>query len=313
MSSPQLPVRRAGRQTWLGVAVVAVALVLAGVILILQVDQGPRPPFLSVESAQVPPRAPPREDDILRLAGSGSNLPITRALAAAHAGQGGQRPIVHASIGSGGGVRALIDGAIDVALTSRPLSEAEKEAGLLEHPYAKVPVVVAVHSSVSDRDITQDDLLAVFRGDKTLWSDGRPVEVLMREEGDSSHLAVERSIPGFSEANAEAYRRGRWRVLYHDAAMVEALETTEGAIGLHGSGIGPGLHGYRVMAVDGVLPDSTALSTGEYPFSKMLYFVTRGEPGPEAAHFIAFAHSGVGRGIIRQYGAIPLVVDQESG
>lgn len=308
VSSAQPPARRSYRQPWIGVGLATLLLVVTASVVVIELDQGPRPPFLVDGEAPAKPRY--ESSDVLRLAGSGSNLPVTRALAAAHAVRS-DRPLVHASIGSAGGIAALLDGAIDLALVSRPLTEQERARGLVAHPYALLPAVVAVHGSVPERAITKDELLAIYRGDETQWSDGTPIEVLMREEGDSSHRAVAEVIPEFAEANAAAYREGRWRVLYHDAAMLEAIETTQGAIGLHGSGIGPGLHGYEVMAVDGVFPGPETVQAGEYPFVKTLSFVTLGEPDPRSAAFIELARSALGRGIIRQYGGYPLRDGQE--
>lgn len=295
------------REAWVSavLALVPVVAVVALGVLVLGGATGPRPPFLDGGSAvQVGPRSDVGE--ALELAGSGSNLPVTRALAAAYAGTGAPQPVVHVSIGSGGGIRALRDGAIDIALVSRALKGEEREQTLVAVPYARAPVIVAVHVSVPEHTISKEKLLAIYAGEVTTWDDGTPLVVLQREQGDSSHAAIARALPEFARVDAEAYQQKRWRILYTDDAMEEALASTEGGIGLLGSGrIDPEL-AIRALDVDDVEPTVEHVADGEYPFSKDLSFATLGEPDARALDFIRFAMSPAGRAVIFEHGCQPL-------
>jgi phosphate transport system substrate-binding protein len=296
-----------GRSTVLWLAVSASMLVLLAVaawVVVSDANQ-PLPPFLNTAERRPPtPATIPR--DGLRMAGSGSNLPITRTLSSTFSLAESQHAVVHASIGSGGGIQALLDGVIDIALVSRPLREGEREQGLVAIPYARVPVVVAVHSSVPDARLTRAELVAIFDGARRTWSDGSRIVVLQREHGDSSHTAVDRVMPAFAEANERAYQEGRWRVLYRDDAMREALADTSGAIGLFGEGAIPSSLPIKALAIDDVVPAVETIRSGAYPFYKDFAFVTRGEPEGHAAAFIAFTLSPAGRSIIEANGALPL-------
>lgn len=294
-------------EAWLSavLAVVPFVAVVALGVLVLGGGSGPEPPFLDGSSA-TPPREPGDPSDALVLAGSGSNLPVTRELAAAFAATGAPQPVVHVSIGSGGGLRALHDGAIDIALVSRSLKPDERTQGFVAVPYARAPVVVAVHVSVPEVDVSRAKLLAIYRGDIATWDDGTPLVVLQREQGDSSHAAVARVLPEFATIDADALRRHRWRVLYSDAAMDEALATTEGGIGLVGAGrIDPALP-VRALEVDGVDSGVDRIADGSYPFTKDLSFVTVGEPDARALAFVRFALSPAGQDIVREHGCLPL-------
>jgi phosphate transport system substrate-binding protein len=290
---------------WLAVSVSMLVLSAAAAWVIVSDADQPLPPFLEAGGARPPAPAVAPHDD-LRLAGSGSNLPITRALSATFSRAELQHAVVHASIGSGGGVQALLDGVIDIALVSRPLREGEREQGLVATPYARVPVVVGAQASVTDARLTRAQLVAIYDGSQRTWSDGSRIVVLQREPGDSSHMAVNRVVPGFSEANELAYRESRWRVLYRDEAMREALADTPGAIGLFGEGSIPASLPIEALAIDGVLPSPQTVRSGEYPFYKDFAFVTRGPPQGGAAAFITFALSPAGRTIIEEAGALPL-------
>jgi len=284
---------------WLAVSLVMLVLLAAAAWVVISDTNQPLPPFLQPSGGAAGPEpASSRQSEGLRMAGSGSNLPLTRALSAAFPREDSQHPVVHASIGSGGGIRALLDGVIDIALISRPLREGEREQGLVATPYARVPVVVAAHGSVPNRTLLSVDLVAIYDGSQRTWSDGSRVVVLQRERGDSSHAAVARALPGFEEANEAAYRDSRWRVLYRDEAMREALADTRGAIGLFGQGAIPAGLPVRALVIDGVAPSPASVRDGSYPFTKDLAFVTRGAPSGEARAFIEFALSTEGQRII---------------
>jgi phosphate transport system substrate-binding protein len=287
------------------VVALVIALLLPAVWLVRH-DDGPMPPFLGGPRPEPPaaPEAPVVE--LLDIAGSGSNLPITRALAAAYPAPLVEQPVIHDSIGSGGGLRALLDGAIELAIVSRPLGPTERELGLVETAYARVPVVFAVNASVTETGLEPDEILAIFSGERTTWSDGSPIVVLMRERGDSSHRSVAALLPGFAEASERAWDSDRFRVLYHDDDMREAIAATPGAIGLDGGGAVPPGVPIRGLRVSGAEPTVEAIATGAYPFAKDLSFVSRGPPRGAGERFVTFSHSAEGRDVVRAMGGLPL-------
>jgi phosphate transport system substrate-binding protein len=294
-------------EAWLSavLALVPVLAVVALGALVMGGVGGPRPPFLD-GTAIASARPQGDASEALVLAGSGSNLPVTRELAAAFASTGAAQPVVHVSIGSGGGIRALRDGAIDIALVSRALKPEERAQGLVAVPYARVPVVVGAHVSVPEVGIAREKLTSIYAGEVATWDDGTPLVVLQREQGDSSHAAIARVLPEFARIDAEAYQAKRWRVLYNDAAMDEALASTEGGIGLLGTGRIDAALAIRALEIDDVEPNADRLADGTYPFSKDLSFVTVGEPDARAIEFIRFTMSAAGRTIVREHGCLPL-------
>ena len=187
------------------------ALILGG--LIATGEPGERPPFLSAapKAARTPGREPP--GDTIEAAGSGANVPLTRLLAERFAAGGGTPLVVHASIGSRGGILAAADGAVALGLVSRPLGSKEAALGLEVVPYARAEVVLAAHPDTPEEALGPDDVLAIYRGERATWRDGTPITVFLREVGDSGQEALARALPGFGEAIAEAHRTRRVRVL----------------------------------------------------------------------------------------------------
>ena len=246
----------------------------------------------------------------LRLAGSGSNLPLTRRLAEAFMRRPDGCPVVvHRSIGSRGGVQAVRDRRIHLGLVSRGLHPKEKTGALKVYPYAKVSVVVAAHPTVPESGLSREELLSLFAGDKTRWSDGSEVVLLQRGRGDSSHLAVGKVIPKFQETDEQARREGRFRVLFSDRAMGNHLVSTRGAVGLYDLGaVVSGRLPLKVLGVDGVKPSQESLEKDlrSYPFWKTLSFVSRGALKGATLRFVRFVWSPEGRRIVRRNGYLPV-------
>lgn len=291
-------------------------LLLTGWLVVRWVEGGPHPPYLDpqhVPRAELHPT--PKPSSLLRMAGSGSNLPLTRALADAFlVKRPWLRVRVHESIGSSGGTRAAHDRAVEIGLVSRPLKPDEQAFGLTVIPYARVAVVVAANPTVPTRGLSRAELLALYDGDRQFWSDGSEVVVYLREPGDSGHLSARLAIPGFAEVDERALAERRWSVLFNDRAMQEALVATPGAIGLLDQGLAviqdlP----LALLEYEGKRPTIDNVLSGNYPIIKDLAFVIpTDDPDPLAYEFMAFVFSADGQKLIRESGYVPLEPPQGS-
>lgn len=295
---------------WSAALLVCAVLVVLAIVLVRWVERSPTPAFVRGEVVELPaPVGTPKPANLLRLAGSGSNLPLTRELADAfEARRPWLRVRVHESVGSTGGVRAMLDRAIDVGLISRPLKPAEVERGLQAFPYARVAVVFAANPSVPVRSLTGAMVRQLYAGELAFWDDGSPAIVLQREPGDSSHLAAHEVIEGFEAIDQAAWDERRFRVLFNDRAMQEALLATPGSVGLFDAGLATIQQlPLAVLEFEGKRPREEAVRTGSYPLFKDLAFVTPiDEPDPLALEFIAFVYSEDGQKIMRASGYVPL-------
>jgi len=299
---------------WIGVAVVLVAAIIIAAVLLVSMIGTTREPFTSGEIPKDSPlhlRSTVRPPHVLHLAGSGSNLPITRALAEAfQVARPDLHVVVFASIGSTGGVQAAYDDVIDLGLVSRPLRPREAALGLHVTSYARVPVVVAVNLGVPDESITTAELVDIYAGRRTTWSDGTPIVVLQRERGDSSHQAVAAAVPEFEPVNEQAYREARWRVVDSDQAMQEALSITPGAVGLFDLGaIVLQRLPVRPLHIAGIEASEASVQSRRYPFAKDLAFVSVDQPGAVTAEFLRFVDGEHGRRLMRASSYIPLPED----
>lgn len=300
---------------WIGVAVVLAAAITVAVFLLVSMVGTTREPFTTGEVPRDSPlylRSTARPAEVVHLAGSGSNLPLTRALAEAfESSHEGRHVVVFDSIGSTGGIHAAYDDVVDFGLVSRPLRDSEVALNLVVAPYARVPVVVAVNLGVPDDSISLPELLDIYDGRRPTWSDGTPIVVIQREPGDSGHQAVQDVLPEFAAINAAAYREARWRVVDSDQAMQEALSITAGAVGIFDLGaIVLQRLPVKPLRIDDIEPSEASVQSRRYPFSKDLALVSVEPPVGAPAEFLRFIDGEHGRRLMRASGYIPLPEDQ---
>jgi phosphate transport system substrate-binding protein len=244
----------------------------------------------------------------LIFAGSDTNLAITRLLAEAYTRARPDITIdVPKSIGSAAGIQAAADGAITVGLISRPVKEDEKRWGLTVLPYARTVLIIGVHPTVPDDNITFDDLIDIYKGVKTRWSDGHDIVVLTRPPGDSFIEVLEREIPGFREAFAESQQAKRWITLHTDQEMNQTLDKTPYAIGFSSLGtIAAERLAIKPLKLNGVVPTLEEALSGHYPLISTAAFVFREDKlPPEAKAFMDFVFSREGEAILQANGYLP--------
>src|ERR1041384_735033 len=98
----------------------------------------------------------------LAVVGTGDGIDLLRALGAAYtADHPDTNVIVPPSIGSGGGVAAVGSNKEILARAARPLSESEREAGLIATAVFRLPSAFFVHRSAGVTSLTTAQLADV--------------------------------------------------------------------------------------------------------------------------------------------------------
>ncbi len=249
-------------------------------------EAGPHPP---------PPQprlhVPRAGTEPIQVAGSGANILLMRRLCAAL-----PSVRVHDSIGSGGGLAALRDGAIDVALVSRPTSS-EERAGLRVVPFARTALVWATSSST--HAATRDELRQWYGG-------GGELRPLLRELGDSGMLAVRAVAPALADAHDQAVRERRAELLLTEDAMREALARVPRSFGLTDLGqltLAP--IDAHPIGIDGVEPTLSNVRDGRYRFVRELALAVR-EDDARANAFVDTLTSPPMQAILTASGYLPV-------
>jgi phosphate transport system substrate-binding protein len=227
------------------------------------------------------------EPKILTIAGTGDSQFLLQKLAEdfnkAHPGI---RVVVPNSIGSTGGIRALLAGEVQLARTARPLKQSEQGQGLIAFRFADSPVAFVVHPSVEGVDnLTSAQIIGIYSGQYRRWSElGGPdakIYPVDREVGDSSRTVLEEHLPGFRDVHS------RGKIFYNTPDAASAIASHHFTVGFLPLNIALN-SGLKVLRIDGESPLDYITSQSSYPFIVPFFLVSKGEPDGPALKFLQF-------------------------
>ena len=240
----------------------------------------------------------------LKLGGTGAALGSMQLLAQAYARTRPElRLSVLPSMGSGGGIKAVLAGAIQIGLSSRPLSDAETRAGAVAVEYGRTPFVFANAATNATTGVTLAQLTDYYSGTQSQWPDGATLRLVLRPIGDSDSETIKAMSPAMREAKSAAEQRKGMVFTVTDQDTAAAIEKIPGALGPSTLALllseRPAL---KALALDGVLPSAASIASGRYPLYKTMLLVTGPKSPPQALDFVAFVRSAAGRSILEQTG-----------
>ena len=240
----------------------------------------------------------------IRMRGSGSALGTLQLLADAFKKIHPQANfVIVPSLGSGGGLKALQAGAIDLAVISRPLKDSERGPGVMATEYARTPVVFAVAVTTNVSAITTPELVSIYAGELKTWADGRQLRLVLRPDDESDTEIVRSMSPAMSQAVTAAHARQGMITALTDKANAESLETIPGVLGTTTlAQIISEKRDLRPLALDGVSPSLSTLADGKYRYYKPFFTVSGPWTPPSAPQFAAFVRSASGRDILEKNG-----------
>lgn len=240
--------------------------------------------------------------DELSIVGTGDGIDVLRALGTAFMAENKSIWVdVPQSIGSGGGIAAVGSGKAVLGRVARVLTDAEAAAGVKYEPFAKLLSAIYVHPSTGVTSLTTEQLADVYAGRVTNWNQvggaDLRIRVVRREDGDSTLVILRATMPRWSDLVIT--EKSKTAITTQDA--IETVRDVPGAIGF-----GPFTRGLEastvVLTIDGRHP----LDPG-YPSSVILALIYKDTTiTPAARAFIAFLGSEKARGVIVQFGSIPI-------
>ncbi|MBI5014796.1 MAG: substrate-binding domain-containing protein [Deltaproteobacteria bacterium] len=246
------------------------------------------------------------DPEILRVSGCGTDLATFRLLGEAFRKvHPDTRVEVLPSLGSAGGIKAVAAGALDLGLSTRPLTGEEGRQGVTAVPYARTPLVVAVPRRSRTTDVTTRQLADLYAGVTRTWADGTPVRLVLRPATDTDTSLLMTLSPEVSAAVARALAREGLVVAATDQEAADTLEKVPGALGSTTLAL-IRAEGRRLtpLRLNGVTPSPEAVGSGRYPLAKTLYLVLG--PSPAGRRFLAFLGSPEARRILEETGHVPL-------
>lgn len=247
-----------------------------------------------------------------RISGTGAALGGMQLLADAFMqSHPGTEIVVLPSLGSGGGIKALRAGAIDIAVSSRPPKDTERAPGMVDLEYARTPFVFATRADNPITSTTVEQLAAIYRGDLVIWPDDSAVRLVLRPPSESDTRLLRRISPAMDGAVDAAFARPGMLIAVNDQENADALERMAGTLG--GATLGQILaerRSLKPLTLDGVVPTVEALAAGRYRWSKRLYMIVGSTRSDVATDFVAFLQSPSGHEILRASGHLPMAVSE---
>jgi phosphate transport system substrate-binding protein len=244
----------------------------------------------------------PANADTLRAGGLGAVTRLLPVLAAGFAAKQASALEVIPSLGSSGGLRALAEGALDIAVSGRPLNAGELKQGMRVVLAMRTPFVM-VTSHPKPNGLNSAEIAEVFRAEKSTWADGSLIRVILRPKSDSDTPILGGMFPGMASALESARTRQDVTVAATDQDNADAAEQIPGSLtGSTLTQIKTEQRPLRLLSIDGVTPSLEALDSGAYPFSKTIYFILPAKNNPSAEAFVAFLRSPAGQAILHDGG-----------
>ncbi|RST14266.1 phosphate ABC transporter substrate-binding protein [Streptomyces sp. WAC04770] len=251
----------------------------------------------------------------LRASGSTTVAPVAADAAEALKAQGMNITIATQG-GSAGGISQLAAGQIDIALSSKPISDEDRTA----HPKADFvttqigsdAVGVIVTKPVADagvKNLTVDQVRGLFEGKITNWTEvGGPkldVFVYDKEPGRGTREVLDKYVYGDEKAPPPP-DTDNFAIVGGNLETRNKLESTPGAVGPLSTGFVEGREKLAVVTLDGIAASPENIASGKYPMNRPLYLITNGEPAGDAKKFIDYLLSDKGQALLEPHGYLSL-------
>lgn len=219
--------------------------------------------------------------------------------------------------GSGTGIAALLNGATDICEASRDMKEKEykmaKEKNI--EPYrvsvALDGIAVFLNEKNSVKELSFAQLKGIYTGAITNWKEigGKDEQIILygRENNSGTYSFFKEHV-----LNDEDYSEYT-QTLPGTAAVVNAVSKDVNGIGYGGIAWAKGVVYAAVRENDtdkAVLPSVEAVSSGEYPISRDLYWFLNGAPTGELKKLVNWALSEDGQKVATEMDYIPLPKDR---
>ena len=252
----------------------------------------------------------------LRVSGSTTVNPVA-ADAAEVLRKQGMKITIDSQGGSAGGIAQLGAGQVEIAMSSKELSPADRAmypgADFVSTEIGRDAVGVVVRREVVEggvTNLTKAQLRALFEGRVQNWKElgGSDLDVFVydKEPGRGTREVLDRYLYGKDGKAPPPPRSDNYAVVGGNEEARTKLASTPGSVGPLSPSFITGYPKLAAVAVDGVEPTAESVRNGAYPMSRPLYLVTDGPPVGGAKRFIDFVLSPEGQELVARHGYLNL-------
>lgn len=250
--------------------------------------------------------APIVHAETIRMGGTGAAIGTFQALAEEYKKVDPSfRLDILPNLGSSGGIKALLGGAVQIAATSRPVKSEEQAKGARSIEYGRTAFVLATTKAGVD-GLSTRDIAELYAGRHATWPDGQPVRLVLRPASDGDWAMLAEFSPAIKAGLEQAMAREGMVVGMTDQEAVDAIERLPGGLGTASIALLVSeSRRARPLAIDGVAPTLENLASGRYRHVKNMYLVLRDDAPPAAVKFAEFIRSEAGQRVLVKTGHQP--------
>ncbi len=250
----------------------------------------------------------PVHAETLKVSGTGSSAPLVSLLFEAFRKQVPDAELEQPMppLGSGGALKALAGGRVDLAFAGRPLKPDEASRIGRYFRLAITPFVLASAGGQKKNGFTVDELPAIYDGTQTTWDNGTPIRLVLRAIFESDTQTLRAMSPALDKAVDVAARRPGMALGQDDLDALTLLTRTPGSLGTTTLGLlrtrqSP----LTVFALNGVTPSVASMKNGSYPWHKELIVAMARQPSPLAEKFVVFLQGDAARAVLLRNDYLP--------
>jgi phosphate transport system substrate-binding protein len=212
------------------------------------------------------------------------------------------------SVGSTGGIKAINEDKIDIALSNRPLKPEEWSAKIIEEPYGRTAFIFGVQNSNPAGGFTLAEIEEIYATKRKTWPDGTPIRLILRPVNDYFSVFLASINPGIKSASEKAHSIPGVFIGGTDQEAAMQIEKTPGSFGTTGlSLISSEKRKIKALSVDGTAPTLFNVSAGKYPYAMTLSLIyQRDKYGGAIKDFIEYVFSRDGQKLLSDNGHVTL-------
>jgi phosphate transport system substrate-binding protein len=215
--------------------------------------------------------------------------------------------------GSGTGIAALINGTVDLATSSRPMKDEEKQkvkanrgSDVVEQAVALDSLGVFVHSENPLKQLTIPQLRDIFQGKTTNWSalGGPNAKIVMYGRESSSGT--------YDYFREHVLNKGdfapRVQTLQGTAAIINAVGQDKNGIGYGGIAYAKNVKALAIAKEGGppIAPSEATVADGSYPLSRKLFFYYPQSAPERVTKFVQWSLTPEAQALVTKVGYFPL-------
>jgi phosphate transport system substrate-binding protein len=240
--------------------------------------------------------------------GSTTMLPIMHKIVESYAALHNDVTVTVTGGGSGNGIKALIDGYADIAMSSRELRENEiklaagRNVEIASRPMAVDALCPIVNPANPVKGLTLAQLRGIYSGKITNWrevgGEDKAIAVISRDTSSGTFEAWRELVMGDQEVFPGA------SMLASSGVVLQEVAHSSRAIGYEGFCYVSGA--VKALDVEGVAGNLENARAGRYKLARVLWLFTKQDVKPEVARFLDYVLGPQGCDIITSGGAVPV-------